>query len=62
MSSLLMQSIQLAGSFCLFLRRSVWVAVDGGQYLGSVVVLAMDGGRYLGVGERGGSLEKLKER
>ena len=36
---------------------------DGGQYLGRVaVVLATEGGRYLGVGERGESREKLKER
>ena len=42
----------------------MFVTVDGGQYLGRVaVVLAKEeGGRYLGVGERGVSREKLKER
>ena len=36
---------------------------DGGRYLGSVAVaLATEGERYLGVGERGKSREKLKER
>ena len=60
-----MQSNQLAGSFGLLglRRRNVLAREDGGQYLGRVAVdLAMEGGRYLGVGERGESREKLKER
>ena len=42
----------------------MFVAVEGGQYLGRAVAVAltMEGGRYLGVGESGGSLEKLNER
>ena len=64
MSSLRTQSTQFAGSWRLLdlRRRRVFVSVEGGQYLGRVVVLAMEGGRYLGVGERGESREKLKER
>ena len=64
-SSLRTQSTQFSGSRRLlyFRLRSVFVTVEGGQYLGRVaVVLAMEGGRYLGVGERGDSREKLKER